>query len=73
LVPPLIAALRSRGCTRLEISTLAESSFAAELRRSGFVPRPDCKPLLAAPLTPVGEAVVHAAPHWEITALDCDR
>ena len=73
LVPPLIAALRSRGCTRLDISTLAQSRFAAELRRAGFVPRSDNRPLLAAPLTQIGEAVVRAAPLWEITGLDCDR
>jgi hypothetical protein len=73
LVPPLIAALRSRGCTRLDVSTLAESRFATELRRAGFVPRSDTRPLLAAALTQPGEAVVRAARQWEITALDCDR
>jgi hypothetical protein len=73
LVPALIAALRSCGCTRLDVSTLAESRFATELRRAGFVPRSDTRPLLAVALTQPGEAVVRAARQWEITALDCDR
>jgi hypothetical protein len=59
--------------TRLQIVTLAESAFAAELRRAGFVRRQNFGPLLAAPLTPTGDAVLDAVQQWEITDLDCDR
>jgi hypothetical protein len=52
---------------------LAESSFGRELRRVGFVPRRDCRPVMAAALTPTGEAVVGGADDWEITRVDFDR
>jgi hypothetical protein len=71
--PGLIRALRAAGCARLQIVTVAESAFAAELRRAGFVPRPDAGPLLAVPLTATGEDVLGAVRQWEITDLDCDR
>lgn len=73
LMPRLITALRSAGCTRLQVSTLAESCFGAELRRAGFVRRQDAEPLIAAPLTAIGEAALRSALLWEITDLDCDR
>jgi GNAT superfamily N-acetyltransferase len=72
LIPGLVEALRGTGCTRLEVLTLAESCFFAELRRAGFLSRHDFVPLLAAPLTAAGEAVVQSAREWEITQLDCD-
>jgi len=73
LIPGLVRALRAAGCARLQIVTVAESAFAAELRRVGFVARRDWAPVLAAPLTPTGEAVLGAVHQWEITDLDCDR
>ncbi|HEY6156190.1 MAG TPA: hypothetical protein VIV88_02000, partial [Gemmatimonadales bacterium] len=73
VIPGLIRALRAAGCARLYIVTIAQSAFAAELRRAGFLARPDSSPLLAAPLTPIGDAVLRAVPQWEITDLDCDR
>ena len=73
LIPGLITALRRMGCTRLQISTLAESGFGRELRAAGFVRRRDATPLIAAGLTRVGEAVVRSVLLWEITDLDCDR
>jgi hypothetical protein len=73
VIPGLIRALRAAGCTRLQIVTVAESAFAAELKRAGFVARHDASPLLAVPLTPTGETVLGAVRQWEITDLDCDR
>jgi hypothetical protein len=73
VIPGLIRALRAAGCARLQIITVAESAFAAELRRAGFVARRDASPLLAAPLTPIGDTVLGAVRQWEITDLDCDR
>ena len=73
VIPGLVRALRAAGCARLQIVTLAHSDFAAELRHAGFVARQDSAPLLAAPLTATGDAVLSAVPQWEITDLDCDR
>ncbi len=72
-VPGLIAQLRRRGCTRLQVSTIAESAFARALRRAGFIPRADTVPILAKALTPAGAACVAAVDAWEITDLECDR
>ncbi len=71
--PSLIAHLRRRGCTRLQLSTIAESAFGRALRRAGFIPREDTVPIVARALTPLGEACLRAAEHWEITDLECDR
>jgi hypothetical protein len=73
LMPGLVAGLRGRGCTRLQVWTVAESLFAAELRRVGFVPRVDAAAIVATALTANGEAVLHAVHLWEITSVDCDR
>ena len=73
VIPGMIRALRAAGCARLQIVTVAESAFAAELARAGFVARRDSAPLLAAPLTQTGDAVLGAVQQWEITGLDCDR
>jgi len=73
VMPGLVRALRAAGSARLQIVTVAESAFAAELRHAGFMPRQDWAPLLAAPLTVTGVAVLGAVQQWEITDLDCDR
>ena len=73
LVPGLVAALRSKGCRRLQVWTLAESLFAEELRRVGFAARDDAAPIVATGLTPAGQDVLRSAPLWEITSLECDR
>ena len=73
VIPGLIRALRRAGCARLQIVTIAESDFAGELRRAGFVTRRDASPLIAAALTATGDAVLGAVRLWEITDLDCDR
>ena len=72
-VPGLIAQLRRRGCTRLQVSTIAESAFGRALRRAGFIPRADTVPILAKALTPAGAACVAAVDAWEITDLEFDR
>jgi hypothetical protein len=72
LIPGLATALRDKGCLRLQVRTLAESLFAGELRRVGFVPR-DALPMVATALTPDGEAVLRAPHLWEITGLDGDH
>jgi hypothetical protein len=73
VIPGLVGALRAAGCARLQILTVAESAFARELRRAGFLPRRDAAPLVAAALTATGDAVLDAVQQWEITDLDCDR
>lgn len=72
-LPGLIAELRRRGCERLQVTTVAESALGRALRRGGFVPRNDTAPLVALPLTPLGEECVRSVKDWEITDLDCDR
>jgi hypothetical protein len=72
LMPGLVAWLRGKGCTRLQISTVAESLFGAELRQVGFVPREDSASIVATALTATGEAVLRSVHLWEITSLDCD-
>jgi len=72
-LPGLIAELRRRGCTRLEVFTIAESAFGRALRRAGFIPRADTVPILVKALTPAGAACVAAVDAWEITDLECDR
>ncbi len=72
-LPALIAELRRRGCTRLQVSTIAESRLGRALRRAGFRPRQDRVPMLAKALSPAGEACIRAVADWEITDLECDR
>jgi hypothetical protein len=73
LLPRLVPELRRGGCTRLEMWAPDKSAFGRELRRAGFVPRPERRPLVAAALTATGEAVVREADNWEITRVDFDR
>ncbi len=73
LIRGLVAWLRTRGCTRLQVWTVAESQFAAELRHAGFVPREGAASIVATALTATGEAVLRSVHLWEITSLDCDR
>jgi hypothetical protein len=73
LLPRLVPELRRDGCTRLEIWAPDKAAFGHELRRAGFVPRPERRPLVAAALTATGEAVVREANNWEVTRVDFDR
>jgi hypothetical protein len=72
-VPALIAELRRRGCTRLQVSTIAESEFGRAVQRAGFLPRKDRVPILAKALTTAGEVCVRSVKDWGITDLECDR
>jgi hypothetical protein len=72
-LPALIAELRRRGCRRLQVTTVAESSFRSDLRRCGFVPRNETIPLLGLGLTALGDECLRAVQEWEITDLECDR
>ncbi len=72
-VPSLIAELRRRRCERLQVTTVAESALGRALRRCGFIPRPETVPLVALPLTPLGEECTRSVRDWEITDVDCDR
>jgi len=73
LIRGLVERLRAKGCTRLQVWTVAESRFAAELRRAGFVPREEAASIVATALTATGEAVLRSVHLWEITSLECDR
>ena len=73
IIPPIARALRRAGSTRFWIATLADTHFAGELKRAGFVPREDSGPVMALALTEPGAAALRAASTWEITDLDCDR
>ncbi len=76
--PLLIAAVvrqfrRLPGCRTVQIWSLANSRLAATLHDLGFIARGDDAAVFALSLTERGAEVVRAAPHWEITDLDCDR
>jgi hypothetical protein len=73
LIRGLVASLRAKRCTRLQVWTVAESQFAGELRHAGFLPREDAASIVATALTATGEAVLRSVRLWEITSLDCDR
>jgi hypothetical protein len=73
LLPRLVPELRRDGCTRLEVWAPDRSAFGRELRRAGFVPRPERRPLVAAALTAAGRAVVQQPSNWEVTRVDFDR
>jgi hypothetical protein len=73
IIPPIARALRNDGSTRLWVSTLEESRFAAELARAGFVKRQDSYPVVALALTEAGATALRTMSNWEITDLDCDR
>jgi hypothetical protein len=73
IIPPIARALRRAGSTRLWISTLEETRFAAELKRAGFAQRVDNSLVVALALTEPGASALRAVSTWEITDLDCDR
>jgi hypothetical protein len=67
----MVAVLRQMGCRVVQIYTAAESLFAGELRRAGFIERTS-QPLVALPISPVGEDIVASIGQWQITGLDLD-
>ncbi len=62
---------REINCRRLQLYTVAESKFAGELRRAGFIER-ESQPLVALPISPAGEEVVGHIEKWQIMQLDLD-
>jgi len=62
---------RETNCRRLQIYTVAESKFADELRRAGFIKR-ESQPLVTLPISHLGEEVVENIKKWQITQLDLD-
>jgi hypothetical protein len=67
----MVPDLREIGCRTVQIYTLAESRFGAELRRAGFVER-EARPLVALPVSAAGEEVVERVDRWRIAGLDLD-
>ncbi len=65
--------VRQAGATRLELSVMAGSSAAREVRRAGFLPRADQLPVMAMPLTPLGVETVRGAADWRLLPIDLDR
>lgn len=73
-VAAIASALRAHGCTRLQIWTISESDFAADLRTAGFLERhDDDSPVVILPITERGEEVAASPAIWETTHIDYDR
>jgi hypothetical protein len=77
----MVPVLRQMECRVVQIYTVAESLFAGELRRAGFIERSSqragsvgrtSQPLVALPISPVGEDIVASIARWQITGLDLD-
>lgn len=72
IVLAMLPVLRQQiNCRRLQIYTVAESEFAGELRRAGFIER-ESQPLVTLPISLLGEEVVGHIGKWQITQLDLD-
>ena len=65
--------LRDRGGARLEVSVTVGSHAEREMRRAGFLPRPERIPLVATAFTELGREVVAAASEWRLLPVDLDR
>ncbi len=72
-VAALARAVRGTGGRRLQMWTLANSGLAAELKRAGFIPRGKEWPVLAMPITELGDAAVRSPHQWQVTQLDFDH
>lgn len=73
VVRPMVADLRSRGSTRLQVFSLESSALGRELRAVGFRAREGGIRFIVRPCSPRGRALLEQKPDWEITDLDCDR
>lgn len=73
LLPPIVSDLRAAGVTRLQTSSLVDSSFGRELRAAGFWPRESGPRFIGMPCSPRGRVLLEGRVDWEITDLDCDR
>ena len=69
----LAGALRDAGTERVEVSVMAGSRLAGEVRRAGFVPRQDCVPVVAMPLSPLGTKAIAVGAEWRVLPVDLDR
>jgi hypothetical protein len=72
IIPTLTGALRRRGYRRLVVSTIAQTPFARELTRAGFVPRVDRGTVLGCALTEAGADALRSVATWEVTGFDCE-
>ena len=71
MVLAMVDAFREIGCCAVQIHTLAESAFAEELRRAGFVER-ESQPFVALALSDKGERALADIRRWQITDVDLD-
>ena len=71
MVLAMVDALREIGCRAVQLHTLAESAFAAELRCAGFVAR-ESQPFVALALSDKGERALADMRKWQITDIDMD-
>lgn len=67
----MVPVFRRIGFRVVQIYTVAQSRFATELRRAGFIERVS-QPLVALPISPAGEEVVARIGRWRIAGLDLD-
>jgi hypothetical protein len=65
--------LRALGGARFEVTVMAGSHVERDMRRAGFLPRPERIPVLALAFSPLGGDVVAAASEWRILPVDLDR
>ena len=71
MVLAMVDVFREIGCHAVQIHTLAESAFADELRRAGFVER-ESQPFVALALSPKGAQALADIRKWQITDVDLD-
>jgi hypothetical protein len=71
MVLAMVDVLREIGCHAVQIHTLAESAFADELRRAGFVER-ESQPFVALALSTKGAQALADIRKWQITDVDLD-
>ena len=71
MVLAMVDVFREIGCRAVQIHTLADSAFADELRRAGFVER-ESQPFVALALSEKGEHALTDMRKWQITDVDLD-
>ena len=71
MVLAMVDVFREIGCRAVQIHTLADSAFAGELRRAGFVER-ESQPFVALALSEKGEHALTDMRKWQITDVDLD-
>ena len=71
MVLAMVDAFREIGCRAVQIHTLAESAFADQLRRAGFVER-ESQPFVGLALSTRGAQALADIRKWQITDVDLD-